>query len=1021
MGNLRLIFSRWAIRLAISVALVVAFAHSSRAAEVPSPASAIPPNLPQYDLDITFDNATRHATIRERVAWTNTTKSATSELAFNFYPHFQVPAGESLLYAKMLELLRLQPSLGIDRKGKMANVTSAHLISANEAPVALPYSYDEKNTTALRFTLPHAVAPGEKVTVELVCDVWLPNKQGRWGYYEGVTYLTNAIPLLAVCKDDGWKPMPFVPWHQPWYNEAGVFRTTITVPDDETVACSAAITSETKLPGGKKRVVCEPFLGRDFAVLSSARYKEHFSSTKLPDGREVKLRCLAFPGHEFYAAEILKIVGEALPIFSQWFGAFPYSQFTVAESYFGWNGNECGGLIMIDERVFGMPHLARGYVEYLVSHETCHQWWYNMVGTNGYAEPYIDEGAATYFTHRLLDKKHGKNNPFLKWPKGLSWLPNIDRENYRWGSMYHAIRNHEMTPAAQELPQYKHVFALFTGAYDRGSKVYGMIEDRLGEAAFLDFISVVVKKYSWRILSSALLRAELEAYTGRDWGEFFDRWVFATGMTDWSVEKVTVTVDGVSGPRLRARALTLGARLPRRQVSVVVKQSREFTEPTVLEFSRGAQVVRIPVGPYTEAVKIGEADATVTPLGDNRWRVDAELLFEPEQVTVDPDGVLLDANPGNNRWKPSVKARVTPLYTQFDETGLTADYNRWNFTAGPWVGGQVWQDPWYTRSTMVGLRASAFRTERYTAGAYTAIRSDYRDAVVGVDGRVFTPHHEFGANWETRIAGPFGGLDGASGAQRGSIYARTIRKESSSLYLPPVLYDEAFATYQDNFLPFQRGGTAARGGARFDRLYMAGWHVRLNLYTPYWDPECGVWADAVASGGQADFANGWKPLAQGRAELGAVHGLPEWTGPLQAVRVAGRVVGQYATPERGQFFALGGGTLFRGFDLAERQGSALWVGNLEVRVPLARNVTWDALDHCVGARNVWLATFYDVGAVYSNGRMVGGNVAHAVGAGLRVDMAIFSFIERATLRFDVGKPLTGGAPLQFWFGVQHAF
>jgi hypothetical protein len=62
-----------------------------------------------------------------------------------------------------------------------------------------------------------------------------------------------------------------------------------------------------------------------------------------------------------------------------------------------------------------------------------------------------------------------------------------------------------------------------------------------------------------------------------------------------------------------------------------------------------------------------------------------------------------------------------------------------------------------------------------------------------------------------------------------------------------------------------------------------------------------------------------------------------------------------------------------------------------------------------------------VGAVYANRRQVGGNVAHAVGVGLRVDVAIFSFIERATLRFDVGKSLTGGTPLQFWLGVQHAF
>jgi hypothetical protein len=41
--------------------------------------------------------------------------------------------------------------------------------------------------------------------------------------------------------------------------------------------------------------------------------------------------------------------------------------------------------------------------------------------------------------------------------------------------------------------------------------------------------------------------------------------------------------------------------------------------------------------------------------------------------------------------------------------------------------------------------------------------------------------------------------------------------------------------------------------------------------------------------------------------------------------------------------------------------------------------------------------------------------------GLRVDVAIFSFIERATLRFDAGKTINDNRPWQFWFGIQHAF
>ena len=100
---------------------------------------------------------------------------------------------------------------------------------------------------------------------------------------------------------------------------------------------------------------------------------------------------------------------------------------------------------------------------------------------------------------------------------------------------------------------------------------------------------------------------------------------------------------------------------------------------------------------------------------------------------------------------------------------------------------------------------------------------------------------------------------------------------------------------------------------------MGGYHYRLNLYTPYWDPECGVWVDSWPAGGVAEF-NGWRGMGQGRVELAAVRHLPDWLGWLSS-RCAAACVAMGAWPDYGQFFALGGGTLFRGFDLAERQGA----------------------------------------------------------------------------------------------------
>ena len=127
-----------------------------------------------------------------------------------------------------------------------------------------------------------------------------------------------------------------------------------------------------------------------------------------------------------------------------------------------------------------------------------------------------------------------------------------------------------------------------------------------------------------------------------------------------------------------------------------------------------------------------------------------------------------------------------------------------------------------------------------------------------------------------------------------------------------------------------------------------------------------------------------------------------------------------AWPTTGEFFPLGGSTQFRGFDLQQRQGSFLWLANAEARLPVARNLHWNFVDRVVGVRNIYFAAFYDVGGVYANGNVVG-NVAHALGGGLRVDTSFFSFIERLTFRADVAKTINAATPFQVWLGIQHPF
>ncbi|HEV3203438.1 MAG TPA: M1 family aminopeptidase, partial [Gemmataceae bacterium] len=877
--------------------------------------------------------------------------------------------------------------------------------------------YWQKNQTAFEVPLPKRVGKGESVTVVLDFTLTLPQKQGRWGQWQGVTFLSNWHPVAAFYDDQGWHPSPFIPWHQPFFNEAGSYHAKVTLPAKQQFGCTGTVRSLTDLGNGMQQAEIAVSCARDFAFLCSDRFREFIGQID-----SVHVRVLAFAEHEHHAREMVRIALEAIPVYNKWFGPYPYPEFTIVESYFGWNGNECSGLVMIDERVFNMPHLASGFVDYLVSHEICHQWWYNVVGTNGYEETWMDEGLATYFSHRLLNLKTGsRNNQMLKYPTMLGWMPNINRATYRNYGFYGTLGRGEAGPIVQPIDKFDHVVNLFSMCYDKGSKIVGMIEDRLGEQAFFDFMHHVYRKYYFGILRVADFQRELEDYSGYSWEEFFKNWLYGSAMTDWAVEKVTIeeTAPPAKDWKIWHRLLCRSWPETPCRATVIVRQKGPFTEQTVLGFRLDNSTdyqVRIPIVPQAEQFQLEDPPTRVQCLPDNRVLVEVVLPCRPRQIAVDPDQLLPDLNPTNNYWKPEFRFRLTPLYTLLEETDLTTAYDRWNIIAGPWIFGTAYDDPWYTRSMMGGFRVGLYRTQQVSGGVYAAYRTDYRDIVAGMDALIDHwpwSHFQVGMNVERSLTA----LNDERFNHRAVGFGRYVFQYGDSLYLPPMHYLEGFSAIEFNDLPLARHPVP--GSERYDKTTNMGFHYHLDYLTPYWDPEGGFKVDATLSEGLRVLGNK-VPFTLLSGQFSWVKGLPDGLGWFSDTRLAARVYGGIGFPTRGDFFPLGGAGLFRGFDLAERQGSMVWVGSMEWRFPIVKGLNWNICDRGVGLRGISGVTFYDVGNAYVSGHPQG-NVAHAAGGGFAFDVAWFSFVERTTIRLDVGQSLNSSAPLQFNFYFQHPF
>src|SRR5262249_17378235 len=331
---------------------------------------------------------------------------------------------------------------------------------------------------------------------------------------------------------------------------------------------------------------------------------------------------------------------------------------------------------------------------------------------------------ANYFAHRFLTRKYGtKNNTLLTFPSGLEWLPNIKRQSYRYYGFYGTVGRHAQTRTLGNVEDFKHVISLSSMAYARGGTIVGMSEARLGEAAFLDFNRVIYQRYQYRVLRVADYQRELGEYTGNAayWDEFFRRWLYGSGLSDWSVEHVKVEPVAERGEDGYFLSLLRKEKRGPCQVEVLLHQRAEINEQRVLgvcfDGGEGYQV-RIPIVPAAGSMHLDDPPAEIEVSPDNRVCVRMTLPRCPTQIAVDPDQVLVDKDPSNNFWKTPVRWRITPLYTFIDETSLTTDYDKWNVIAGPWAFGSAYNDPWYTRSTMLGARIGAYRTEQFSGGVY---------------------------------------------------------------------------------------------------------------------------------------------------------------------------------------------------------------------------------------------------------------------------------------------------------------
>jgi aminopeptidase N len=217
-----------------------------------------------------------------------------------------------------------------------------------------------------------------------------------------------------------------------------------------------------------------------------------------------------YPENETVWQTATPSVLEAMQLFHNNFGPYPFINEKYGHVQFGWGG--------------GMEHQTASFLvntgERLMAHELGHQWFGDKITCNSWEDIWLNEGFATYLAAFFVETKY----PFLTMNNRKNTINNIT--SVIGGS----VKVQDTTVLGQ----------IFSSrlSYNKGSYLLYMLRFTLGD----DVFNRALRRYqldpalTYGNATTADLKRALEAESGKNLTYFFDQWYKGEGYPSYQVK-----------------------------------------------------------------------------------------------------------------------------------------------------------------------------------------------------------------------------------------------------------------------------------------------------------------------------------------------------------------------------------------------------------------------------------------------------------------------------------------------------
>ena len=345
--------------------------------------NSISKNITNYTLSLSFDDQTKTLTGSQNVDYINNSNSVLKEVWFHLYPNaFSEKATtkpvsnlyKDKAYPNGEDYGNIQvEKVAVEGKGQTINIGSP-----------------DNETLIVR--LNEDLYPDDRVLISFEYTVLLPNCLHRFGYGDNTYNFGNFYPIACVYENGSFKIDAYGSNGDPFYSDVANYNVTISYENDFTLASSGEQTKTKTNIDGKKQTNITAKVVRDFAFVLSKKFD--VISKKAGD-----TTVYYYYYDDENSQKSLQAGVDSINTFSNLFGEYPYSTYSVVKTNFIHGGMEYPNLVYISDAVT----TEEDYLNVII-HETAHQWWYNMVGSNACEYAWLDEGLTEYSTLMFYDK-----------------------------------------------------------------------------------------------------------------------------------------------------------------------------------------------------------------------------------------------------------------------------------------------------------------------------------------------------------------------------------------------------------------------------------------------------------------------------------------------------------------------------------------------------------------------------------------------------------------------------------------